>query len=109
MNKDNPINITKKILFKRKKIFFFLYTKMGETTYYRRNRETVLNRAKDYYENIKEVLRKKAENKYMYRESSEEEKNIKREYGRNRYKNVPEEKKQRLKEYQKNYHKANKN
>ena len=82
---------------------------MGETTYYRRNRETVLNRAKDYYENIKEVLRKKAENKYMYRELSEEEKNIKREYRRNRYKNVPEEKKQRLKEYQKNYHEANKN
>ena len=30
---------------------------MAETTYYQRNRETVLNRAKGYYENNKEVLR----------------------------------------------------
>ena len=35
------------------------------------------------------------------RELSEEEKNIKREYGRNRYHNMSEEKKQRLKGYQK--------
>ena len=32
---------------------------MGEITYYQTNRETVLNRAKDYYENNKEVLREK--------------------------------------------------
>ena len=43
---------------------------MSETTYYERNREVVLNRAKDYYENNKEL--------------SEEEKNIKREYGKKR-------------------------
>ena len=29
---------------------------MSEATYYQRNRETILNRAKDYYEN-NEVLR----------------------------------------------------
>ena len=40
-------------------------------------------RAKDYYENNKDVLRKKVKNKY--RELSEEEKNKKGEYGRNRY------------------------
>ena len=28
---------------------------MSETTYYQRNREMVLNRAKDYYENDKEL------------------------------------------------------
>ena len=33
-----------------------------------------------------------------YRELSEEERNIKREYGRNRYHNVSKEKKQKLKE-----------
>ena len=44
----------------------------------------------------------------MYRELSEEEKNIKREYGRNKYKNMFEEKKQILKEYRKIYHEANK-
>ena len=32
-------------------------------------------------------------------------KNIKREYGRNRYQNMSEENKQRLKEYQKSYRK----
>ena len=61
---------------------------MSETTYYQRNREVILNRAKDYYENNKELLR---ESKNKYRESSEEEKNIKREYGRKGYHNMFEE------------------
>ena len=60
----------------------------------------ILNRAKDYYENDKERLRKQARDKY--RSLSEEEKNKKREYGKNRYHNMPDEKKQRLKEYKKN-------
>ena len=54
---------------------------MSETTYYQRKGEVILNRAKDYYENNKELLRERAKNKY--RELSEEEKNIKREYGKN--------------------------
>ena len=49
---------------------------MSETTYYQRNREVILNRAKDYYENNKELLRERAENKY--RELSEEEKKYKK-------------------------------
>ena len=85
---------------------FLLYTKMSETTYYQRNREIILNRAKDCYKNKKEVLKGKAKNKY--RELSEEQKDIKREYGRNRYKNMSEEDKGRLKEYQKKYHEVNK-
>ena len=52
---------------------------MSETSYYPRNREVILNRAKDYYENSKELLRERAKNKY--RELSEEEKNIKRASG----------------------------
>ena len=40
----------------------------------------ILNRAKDYYENNKELLRETARNKYI--ELSEEEKKIKREYGK---------------------------
>ena len=52
---------------------------MSETTYYQRNREVILNRAKDYYENKKELLRERAKNKY--RELSEE-KNIKRRHGK---------------------------
>ena len=53
---------------------------MSKTAFYQRNRKTVLNRAKYYYENNKEVLREKAKNKY--RKLSEEEKNIKRGYGK---------------------------
>ena len=30
---------------------------MSETTYYQRNREVILNRARAYYENNKELLR----------------------------------------------------
>ena len=30
---------------------------MSEATYYQRNRDVILNRAKDYYKNNKEVLR----------------------------------------------------
>ena len=30
---------------------------MSETTYYQRKREVILNRAKDYYENDKELLK----------------------------------------------------
>ena len=59
----------------------------------------MLNRANEYYENNRKVLREKVKNKY--RELSEEEKNIKRGYGRNRYHDMSEEKKRRLKEYQK--------
>ena len=70
---------------------------MSGTTYYKRNRDVILNRGKDYYENNKEVFREKAKNKY--RELSEEEENTKKEYGRNRY-HMSEGNKQRLKEYQ---------
>ena len=42
------------------------------------------------------------------RELSNEEKNIKRTYGRNRYQNMSEENKQRLQEYQKNHCKKKK-
>ena len=48
---------------------------MGESanlTYYQRNRNVILNRPKDYYENDKERLRQQARDKY--RNLSEEEK-----------------------------------
>ena len=51
---------------------FLLYIKVSETSYYQRNREVTLNRAKDYYENDKERLREQA--RYKYRYLSEEEK-----------------------------------
>ena len=36
---------------------------MSGTTYYDRNRDVILNRAKDYYENNKELLRERAKKK----------------------------------------------
>ena len=54
---------------------FLLYIKMSESaylTYYQRNRDVILNRAKDYYENDKERLRGQAKDKH--RNLSEEEK-----------------------------------
>ena len=45
---------------------------MNETNYYQRNREVILNNAKYYYENSKELFRVRAKNKCI--ELSEEEK-----------------------------------
>ena len=70
-------------------------------TYYQKNWDVILNRAKDFYENNKERLRMQARDKY--RNLSEEEKNKKREYRKNRYCNMSEEEKKRLKAYQQNY------
>ena len=77
-----------------------------DLTYYQRNWDVILNRAKNYYQNDKERLREQAKDKY--RKLSEEEKIKKREYGKNRYLNMSEEKKKKLKEYQKHYSEAKK-
>ena len=45
-------------------------------TYYQRNRDVILNRAKDYYENDKERLREQTRDKYR---NLSEEKKIKKE------------------------------
>ena len=78
----------------------------ADLTYYQRNRDVILNRAKDDYENNKKRLREQARDKY--RHLPEEEINKKIEYGKNRNHNMFEEKKQRLKEYKKNYREAKK-
>ena len=72
---------------------------MSGMTYYQKNRDVVLKRAKNYYESDKERLREKARDKY--RTLSEEDKNKRKEYGNNRYHNMSEEMKQKLKECQK--------
>ena len=74
---------------------------MNKTTYYQKNRDVILNRAKYYYENNKKRLRDN------YRNLSED-KCKKKEYERNRYHNMSGEKKQILKEYQKNYRETKK-
>ena len=50
---------------------------MSDLTHCQKNRDAILNRAKDYYENDKERLRGQARDKY--RNLSEEEKKKKKE------------------------------
>ena len=77
---------------------------MSETTYYQRNREVILNRAKDCYENNNELLREREREQKINTESClKNKKKIKREYGKKRYHNISQENKKRLKEYQKNF------
>ena len=64
-------------------MIFTLYTKMSEKSYDQRNRDVILNRAKDYYKNDKERLKHNARDEY--RSLSEEGKNKKREYGKNKH------------------------
>ena len=49
---------------------------MDNLTYYQRNRDVILNRAKGYYENDKKRLTEHAKNKY--KNLSEEKKNNKK-------------------------------
>ena len=79
---------------------------MSQTTCYQRNRYIMLNRAKEYYENNKELSREQAKNKY--RSLSKYEKDIKKQYQKARYHNMSDEEKHRLKDYQKNYGEARK-
>ena len=63
--------LIKRVFYKK----FLLCIKMCESaylTYYQGNRDVILNRAKDYYENDKERLREQVREKY--RKLSEEEK-----------------------------------
>ena len=80
---------------------------MSETTYYRRNREVILNRAKDYYENSKELLREREQKinieNYLKRKTYK-----KRVRKKKRYHNMSEEDKKKLKEYHKKYREAKK-
>ena len=73
---------------------------MIKTTYYKKNRDVILNRAKDYYENDKKrLIKEKAKDKY--RNLSGEEKNKKKQ--------IPKcvwRKETKTKEYQKNYREA---
>ena len=47
---------------------------MGETNYYQKNRDEILNRAKEYYKNSRELRREREKSKY--KSLSEDEKRI---------------------------------
>ena len=57
--------------------------------------DVILNRAKYYYENDKEILTEQGRDRY--KNLSEEEKNKTKEYGKNRYRNMSEKKKTKTK------------
>ena len=71
-------------------------------TYYQKNWDVILNRAKDYYENDKENRQEIDIETYLKKKIK------KREYGKNWYLNMSDEKKKRLKKYQKNNREAKK-
>ena len=73
-------------------------------TYYQRNRDVKLNRAKNYYENNKKRLREQGRDKY--RNLSEEEKRKKENM--ERCCSMFEDENKRLNEYQKSYRQAKK-
>ena len=67
-------------------------------TYYQKNKDMVLNEAKDYYKNDKDRLREQARDKYR---NLSEEKNKKWEQARNKYKNLPEKYKNKKRDMEK--------
>ena len=60
-------------VFYKKNFIIYKMSEYADLTYYQKNQEVILNRAKDYYENDKERLKVQARDKY--RNLSEEEKN----------------------------------
>ena len=68
-------------------------SEITDLTYYQKNLNVILNKAKDYYKNNRERLEEQTRDKY--RSLSEEETNKKREYGKDMYHNMSEEKKNR--------------
>ena len=101
MSKDDAMSIMNNCNLNEKAgLLFFHYIKNEWNDSISKKKGVILNGANDYYENNKEGLREGAKDKY--RELSEEEKDIKSEYGRNKCNNMSEEKKQRLNEYQRN-------
>ena len=92
---------------------------MPSKIFYQRHREFLLKKQRDFQENNKEVIKEQARIKYSLsleekiKEMNmlkidnlpDDKKNIKREYGKNRYHNMTDEEMQKHKDYQKNYQK----
>ena len=60
MSKDDAIRLMNSSNLNEKSgllSIFLLYIKMSETTYYQRNRESILNRTIEYYKNDKKIKR----------------------------------------------------
>ena len=90
----------------------------NDLTYYQRNRDMILSKARDKYQNLSEEdkikereyvknriiiclkkikLKKREQARDKYRNLSEEDKNKKGEYAKNRYDNMSDKKKSKIK------------
>ena len=68
---NGSISLIKVVLYNFFFFFFLLYIKMGESTdltHYQKNKDLILSKAKEYYKNNKEKLRRQARD---YRNLSE--------------------------------------
>ena len=65
MSKDDTIRLMNNFNLNEKTGLHYIYKNMSEskTTYYQRNKDVVLKRAKDYHRNNKDELKVKARNK----------------------------------------------
>ena len=64
---------------------------MPTKIFYQRNRETLLKKQRDFYENNKELIKEQA--RIKYHSLSIEEKNKRNEYAKNWYNNLLDDKK----------------
>ena len=91
-------------------------SKNTQLTYYQKNRDAILSKAKDSYKNNSDTIKKEARDKYNIPEEkikkiiyekikynmTEEQENKRREYERNRHCNMTEEEKNKRREYARN-------
>ena len=78
---------------------------MSKAIYYKKKRDVLLNKSKEYYRNNRELIPERANNKYKL--LSEDEKEIIREYHKSRYHNMTGEQIQIFKEAKNKHKKIN--
>ena len=74
----------------------------SQLTYYQRNRDIILKKARDKYNKPEEKIKKLMYEKNKYHNMTEEQKNKRRQYERNRNCNMTKEEKNRRREYARN-------
>ena len=76
---------------------------MNNSTYYQKNRDIILKRAKDYYYNNIGAIRKNMRDKYknLSEEETEKIKIYQKHYREKMKNNITEEEREKMREYQK--------
>ena len=78
---------------------------MDYSTYYQKNGDILLKRAKDYYYINIDAIRKNMRGKYknLSEEDQEKMEKYQKNYSKKMKNNISEEKREKMREYQKNY------